>query len=70
MARRGGNTAATQAARQAQRQLGLHLLLHGLVLPPRRVRHEPGTRNQLGRLRTAGEVFQMAGGGLGVDAGL
>lgn len=42
MARRRGNAAATQAARQSQRQLGLHLLLHGLVLAPRRLRHEPG----------------------------
>lgn len=42
VARRGGNTAATQAPPQSQRQLRLHLLLHGLVLSPRGVRHESG----------------------------
>lgn len=42
MARRGGDVAPGQAARQRQRQLGLRLLLHGLVLSPRRLRHEPG----------------------------
>lgn len=48
VARRSGDAAATQAARQRQRQLGLHLLLHGLVLPPRGVRHEPGATDQGG----------------------
>lgn len=42
VARRGGHVAPGQAARQRQRQLGLRLLLHGLVLSPRRLRHEPG----------------------------
>lgn len=41
VARRRGNIAARQIACQRQRQLGLHLLLHGLMLPPRGVRHEP-----------------------------
>lgn len=46
VAGRRGNAAATQAAYQRQRQLGLHLLLHGLVLSPRGVRHEPGIMGQ------------------------
>lgn len=46
VARRRGNAAATQAACQRQRQLGLHLLLDDLVLSPRSLRHEPGTTTQ------------------------
>lgn len=42
VARRGGDVAPGQAARQGQGQLGLRLLLHRLVLTPRRLRHEPG----------------------------
>ena len=41
VARRSGNTAAAQIACQRQRQLGLHLLLHGLVLSPCSICHKP-----------------------------
>lgn len=40
VARLSGNTAARQIA--CQRQLGLHLLLHGLVFSPCSICHEPG----------------------------
>lgn len=81
MARRRGNAAATQAACQSQRQLGLHLLLHGLVLSPRRVRHEPATINQPSfsrpllplpppRWEGVAAAWVGVGGGLAVEAGL
>ncbi len=40
VARWSGNTASRQAACQRQWQLGLHLLLHGLMFSPRSVCHE------------------------------
>lgn len=42
VARRSGNTAARQIACEGQRQLGLHLLLHSLMLSPCSICHEPG----------------------------
>lgn len=42
VARRSGNTAAAQTARQRQRQLGLHLLLQSLMFSPGSICHEPG----------------------------
>lgn len=54
VARRSGNTAARQTACQGQRQLWLHLLLHGLMLSPCGICHEPAImRSEDGQGSTA-----------------
>lgn len=57
MARWRGNTAARQIACQRKRQLGLHLLLQGIVFSPCSICHEPGALWDISLVRVCMILF-------------